>query len=74
MAELLEFNRSLYDAEAVQAAAQAYSGLGRFTVEEGEHILRVTIEEPDPEVEELADHFANHCLFETITRSRRGRM
>ena len=72
MPERIEFSRSLYAPEAVREAIAAYAGLGRFSFEETEGELSVLIEDPHPDIQDLADHFANHALYATITMRRRS--
>lgn len=71
-AAIMDFSRSLYDAAAVQAAVAAYAELARFEVAESDTQVTVSIHEPHPEVADLADHFANHVLHESVARARRG--
>ncbi len=69
-AESVDLSRSLYTPEAVRAAALAYAALAEIVVEEQGDILRVTVSQPRrPDV---VDHLLNHCLFETVRRSRLG--
>jgi hypothetical protein len=69
MAEL-RFSRSLYTEAAVRAAAEAYAGLCSIAVEmQPDEIVAVLGDGVDQSV---ADAFANHALFETITDA--GRM
>ena len=71
MSERLGFHRSLYDPQAVRAAADAYLHLARVEViEEGDEVLATFID-IDPELADvLLDAFANHVLHETVIRSR----
>ena len=63
---VLTFHRSLYSAAALGAAVEAYRALAAsIDVVEREHEFSVTFTEPDPEVPDLLDAFANHVLFET---------
>lgn len=66
----LGFTRSLYTPEAVEAAARAYADLARVEVTVGDHEVVAVLHEPDTRVPDLADHFANHALHETIVRAR----
>ncbi len=67
---VLTFHRSLYTLAAVRAAAAAYAGLAEIRVDdENEHELRVTLTPTEP-VDDLADGFANHVLFETVAARR----
>ena len=73
MAETLDFSRSLYLPEAVQAAADAFAELASLTVSPHEGGVLVSISDPDPELADvLADELANHALHETIIRPRSG--
>lgn len=67
-AEVLEFSRSIYREEAVQAAVALYAALATFRVEPSDHSVRVTI--TDERIASLSDHFANHVLFETVRQAR----
>lgn len=71
-AAIVDFSRSLYDAAAVQAAVAAYSDLARFEVEASDTQVTVAVHDPHPEVADLADHFANHVLHESVAIARRG--
>jgi len=67
----LTFDRAWTDAEALEAAVDAYRELAGFVVQETAEAYEVTLTDLDPEVEDLADHFANHVLWATITGRRR---
>jgi HEAT repeat protein len=67
-AESVDLSRSLYTPEAVRAAAEA--ALAEIQVEEQGDILRLTLRQPRRP--DLLDHLLNHCLFETVRRSRLG--
>jgi|GEM_PF-4180924 hypothetical protein len=69
-AESVDLSRSLYTPEAVRAAAEAYAALAEIQVEEQGDILRLTLRQPRRP--DLLDHLLNHCLFETVRRSRLG--
>ena len=69
-AQRLDFHRSIYDLPAIELAVSAYAGLGRFSVSASADLVQVLIEEPKSP--EIADHFANHVLWATQTRRRRG--
>jgi hypothetical protein len=69
--ERLVFSRSLYAAEAVQAAVAAYEELASFELQISAEAIEVTIREPDESVADvLVDEFCNHALHETIVRQR----
>jgi hypothetical protein len=74
MALVFGLHRSLYAAEAVQAAAAAYAELARIEIQDADHEFTVAMDDIDADYagheEELADSFANHALFETIQRHR----
>lgn len=71
MAERVIFSRSLYQAEAVQAAVEAYQELATFDVKVRDDDVAVEIFDPDPDVANvLVDEFCNHVLHETIVRMR----
>ena len=73
MAETLDFSRSLYLPEAVQAAVDAYAELASLSVAPHDGGTLVTIRNPDPELADvLVDELANHALHETIVRTRGG--
>ena len=71
MAEVVEFSRSLYDVDAVRAAADAYGGLATIAVKTvGDHV-RVEVSEIDPRVaDRLVDALCNHALYNTVDRHR----
>lgn len=68
----LDFSRSIYDLDAVRAAAEAYSGLATFEVESTDGEVTVHVSGLHPDVPDLVDHFANHVLHATITGRRRS--
>jgi len=71
--ETVAFHRSLYRADAVEAAAQAYSPLLTCEIVPHPHeiAIRVSPREPASELDpELVDAFGNHVLFESIRRER----
>jgi hypothetical protein len=68
----LDFSRSLYDLDAVQAAAVAYAELATFEVESTESQVTVRMADPHPDVPDLVDHFTNHVLYATVTGRRRS--
>lgn len=68
----LQFSRSIYDADAVQATVAAFGELATWSVEIDEHGVTVHMTDPTPEIDDLADHFANHALHLTITSARRS--
>ena len=71
MAERVLFSRSLYEPEAVRAAAEAYAELATIDVQLLGDDVQVDISKPDPDVQDvLIDEFCNHVLHETIVRSR----
>ena len=73
MAEQVLFSRSLYAAEAVRAAADAYAELATFEIEILEADIQLTIRDPDEDVASiLVDELCNHVLHETIVRKRGG--
>jgi hypothetical protein len=70
-AQTLALHRSLYRADAVEAAAAAYAQVATIAIAEEASELLVTFAGVDPDVEGvLLDAFANHALFETIRRHR----
>lgn len=68
----LDFSRSLYDLDAVQAAAAAYAELATFEVESTDSQVTVRVSDPHPGVPDLVDHFSNHALYATVTGRRRA--
>jgi hypothetical protein len=71
MAERIAFSRSLYDPEAVEAAAQTYGELGKLSVSVGDSDIVLTIDSPDPDVADvLGDEICNFALAETVRRAR----
>lgn len=69
---VLDFSTSLYDRDAVEAAAAAYAQLATFELEASESQVVVKISDPHPGVPDLVDHFANHVLHASITGGRRS--
>ena len=64
----LRLHRSLYRLEAVQAAVARFARLGRFELIASPDEIRVLIAEvPERLRPRMADEFANHALFQTIT-------
>ncbi len=72
-AVVLEFATNFYSEEGLEEALAAWGNLAGFIVAPSPAGLRLTITDPDPEIEDFSDHFANHVLWATITRSRRQR-
>ena len=71
MAERITFDRSLYLPEAVDAAAAVYADYAAITLEPGaDAVVAVIAESPEHDLAEVAHAFANHVLYETITRRR----
>ncbi len=71
MAERVVFSRSLYRPDAVEATAEAYGGLARIEIDQGEDSIVATLHDPEPDfADELVDAFCNHALHETIVRHR----
>jgi hypothetical protein len=71
MPEPLLFSLSLYRADAVQAAVDAYSSFAEFEVEERDSSISVRLSGiPAGSEDELVGSFCNHVLFETILRER----
>jgi hypothetical protein len=69
----LVFHRSLYDVDAVHVAARAWGSLAKTDIAVGENDIVVDLEPEGGDLpEDAADAFANHVLFETIVRVRRG--
>ncbi len=68
----LDFSRSLYDLDAVQAAALAYAELATFEVESTESQVTVRVADAHPDVPDLVEHFTNHVLYATVTGRRRS--
>ena len=72
MTSTTEFSRSLYLAEAVEAATAAYSEVATFTVTTNENDIHVQIESDDGYGDTVVHAFRNHVLFESIVRSRQA--
>ena len=73
MAERITFDRSLYLAEAVEAAAAAYADYATIELTRGPETViadLAALGEHDPRM--VANAFANHVLYETISRQRRA--
>ncbi len=71
MADAVRLSRSLYLPEAVQAAAEAYSELARIEVRVLDSDIELSIDEIDPDVQDvLVDELCNHALHETVVRRR----
>jgi len=67
----VRFHRSLYAAEVVLQAAEAFGQLARISVEENEHDVKLTLDEVHPHFEgRLADELANYVLQGTIQAAR----
>jgi hypothetical protein len=73
VAKTLAFSKSLYSAEAVRSAMDAYRDLAAFDLAPGVAALDLTVSLPDGEpTDELLDEFANHVLYETVRLFRSG--
>lgn len=73
LASRVLFSRSLYAAEAVRAAVDAYAKLATFEIQLLDDDVEVTISDPDEAVASvLVDEFCNHVLHESIVRRRGG--
>ena len=71
MNERIEFPRSIYSLQAVEAAVEAYSKLASFEVSVLDDDIEVKVSKPAPKVADvLVDEFCNHVLYETVVRSR----
>ena len=67
MPEPLRFHKSFYVRSGLEEAAEAYSGLAQFAIEEEEDEIVVTLTANDAShAEALADHFGNHALFASL--------
>ena len=69
MARRVVFDATLYAAEAVEAAAEAYREHARVSVRSGANGIVAALE-GEPE-EDLVRAFCNHALFETVSSRRR---
>lgn len=68
---VLSFSRSLYDKEAIDAAAEAFKALATFQVSAADDAITVSVSEIDARVaDRLTDAFCNHALYETVARAR----
>lgn len=73
MTERMTFDRSLYLSEAVDAAAQAYADYAAIALEPGaDAVVAVISDAPEHDLATVAHAFANHVLFETISRRRKA--
>ena len=72
MATTIQFSRSLYLAEAVDAAVSAYSEVATFNVDSDENDISVQIEADAGYGDTVYHAFCNHVLFESIVRSRQA--
>jgi hypothetical protein len=71
MAERITFDRSLYLAEAVEAAAAAYAEHANIEVTPAADAVVAEIAAGDPNDQQtVTNAFCNHVLHETITRRR----
>jgi len=68
----LQFSRSLYDVAAVEATVAAFAALATWSVSEDESGIKVEMRDPSGDIDDLADHFANHVLHTSITMTRRA--
>lgn len=68
----LQFSRSLYDRAAVEATIEAFADLATWTVSEDDGGIKVEMRDPSGDIDDLADHFANHVLHASITLTRRS--
>jgi len=66
----VSFSRSLYHAEAVQAAAAAYASLAEVRVEEAANEVTAVLDTDDPD---LVGAFCNHVLHATVNLRRAQR-
>lgn len=73
MADRITFDRSLYLAAAVEAAAAAYADYATIALEPtADAVVAVITDAGEHEVETVAHAFANHVLYETIARRRQA--
>ena len=68
----LSFSRSLYDADAIRETAEAYAELATWTVIVEQYSVSVVCTDPNPDIADLSDHFANHALHLSIANTRRA--
>ena len=73
MADRISFDRSLYRADAVEAAAAAYADYATIALEPGaEAVVAVISDTGEHDVATVVHAFANHVLYETIARRRQA--
>lgn len=73
MAEKVAFDRTLYNPEAVQAAAAAYAGHAVIKVVATDAGVEATVSDTgDYDPTAIAHAFANHALHETIQARRQA--
>jgi len=70
MSTTRSFDKSVYALAAVKDGLEAYSGLGKLSMETQDEAWTVTFGEVDPDFtpDELASEFANYVLAQTIER------
>ena len=71
MADTLCFSHSLYEHDAVVAAAEAFEGLVTIQVQKSDSETRVQIDWFSAEIPDVLDHFCNHVLHHSIVALRR---
>jgi hypothetical protein len=68
----ITFDRSLYELDAVEAAAAAYAGYAEITVvPSGDAVIAEVTGVADDDMQRVANAFCNLALQETIVRMRR---
>jgi hypothetical protein len=68
----LHFSLSIYDAASIEQTVAAYAELATFQVQVDAHTVSVEMTDMSPDIDDLADHFANHALHLSITTARRA--
>jgi len=69
---VLRFSHSLYSAEAVATAAEAFAAIATLALHDDGDSTLVEVSWTDPEVVDLLDHFCNHVLHATVVAERRS--
>jgi len=73
MASRISFDRSLYLPEAVEAGVAAYAEHAHIAVTpDGDTVVAEISGVADGDIDDVANAFCNHVLFETIARMRQA--
>lgn len=72
MSNTIQFSRTLYLTEAVDAAVAAYAEVAEFEVKSDENDITVQIDADAGYGDKVYHAFCNHVLFESIVRTRQA--